>query len=297
MLSICIFNALDTALLSAPAMLRLLYSSKDRHMVMDALVRIGSPAAPFADLLLHELDHPSENQRWFDGARALASISRNNAQLVEELFARLVHPDARIRGGAIACLEFTGPELAGRETDFVVLLQALCARRDDPCFLSAVIALGAVGRAREDVAEFLVDLSKSRPPQLRKYSAGEGEYEYDHTMYERAAAIDALRFMTAFSSKVVPALIDAFDSFEEYDPDCSYSGNQERVCRALQAFGSAAAPAIPRLIKELEIALTADGDREYPKDVVSVLKAIGPVAREAIAANKRLPSSFSLDEG
>jgi hypothetical protein len=96
--------------------------------------------------------------------------------------------------------------------------------------------------------------------------------------------------------RVIPALLEAFDSFEEYDPDETYDGEHERVCEVLVAFGRASAPVATLLTRYLNEWLDRqEQDKIWPKDVFRVLEAIGPAAALALPVLWRL-RAHNLDD-
>ena len=106
---------------------------------------------------------------------------------------------------------------------------------------------------------------------------------YDEVMVERGAAINALSYFTRFSGRVVSALIAAFDTFEESDPDWGYTASTGGFAMRLEAFGPEAAPAMPRLVQFLEEWLKQpDEDFDRPKGIFGLLAAIGPAAAAAM---------------
>ncbi len=107
----------------------------------------------------------------------------------------------------------------------------------------AVGALASLGRHREDALVRVLEIASARPPQWDVYN-GFTEYRFDRTMLERGEAINALPYFVRFADRVVAALLDGFDSFEEYDPDYDYEGEHSRVCEALSRFGAAAEPVV-----------------------------------------------------
>lgn len=107
-------------------------------------------------------------------------------------------------------------------------------------------------------------------------------FEYDETMYQRGEAIRALGLFRDFADEVVPVLIDAFEAFEEYDPDYTYHGMHERVCDAIRELGPAAKATVPRLIEYLQEFRASDESWASPRDVLLTLKALGPAASEAL---------------
>jgi hypothetical protein len=279
MVSFLVFGALDQALLTDPqglwAMLR------DRtlcHEVLKALERIGPPAIRYAGFLLERLDQATDYG--FDGARALGSIGGDDAGIVDALFHRLRDASEMRRARAAEVLTHMGPRLAGRAEEAVALLFNIALGGDSPYV--TIPALASVGRERSDIVTWVLEQAAPAPPRLRPCD-GFPEYSYDEVMHHRGWAIDALKFFTAFPDRVIPVLLEAFDSFQEYDPDLTYNGEHERVCEVLAAFGPAAAPSTARLTRYLEEWLDRqEQDKAWPKDVFRMFEAIGPEAARAL---------------
>jgi hypothetical protein len=142
----------------------------------------------------------------------------------------------------------------------------------------------------------VLEVAEPRPPRWRTCEEYP-DYKFDEVLGERAYAIHALAYFQRIADEVVPVLIVAFDTFEEFDPDWSYNGEHERVCAALAAFGPRAAPAVPRLVRYLEEWLARPRqERKLPKDVFGLLAAIGPAAAGALPTLEQLRTSVWYDD-
>ena len=280
MASHLVFEALDVALLADRAGLRVMLDDEGKsYQALGALERIGPAGVDFAPALIARLDAAGD-ARHFDAPAALGSIGRSDPDVVDALLQRLVSRSATIRSGAAASLAHAGPPLAGRVDEAVSLL--LDATRDPDEGLFALEALASVGREREDALQRILDCAAPRPPRWVPFE-GYPDQGYDAAMAVRGEAISALRHFRTFARRSVLALIDAIDTFEEYDPDWQYDGEHGRVCRVLVEFGPDAAPAVPRRVAYLESWRSGPEEgREWPKDVLSALAAIGPAAAEAL---------------
>lgn len=99
----------------------------------------------------------------------------------------------------------------------------------------------------------MADEEKSKSPgNLKLLNHRSGDYDtflrprYDLIMVHRGHAMDATAYFTDYPEEFVPLLIDALDTFEEYDEDVGYHGPCEQVAEALGRFGlKAGASAIP----------------------------------------------------
>ena len=109
------------------------------------------------------------------------------------------------------------------------------------------------------------------------------------SMAERGSAISALRHFPRFGAEVVPVLVDALDSFEEYDPDWDEHGEHARVCAALGEFGAAAVASVPRLVRFLDQLSTRQDAYHRAHDAVCrLLESLGEDASAALPALERL---------
>ncbi|WP_165250301.1 hypothetical protein [Paludisphaera soli] len=275
-----VFGSLGSALLADRDGLRaMLEDEATEREAVDALERIGPAAASFASELLARLDAKAD-RHGFDGSRPLGSIGREEPGVVDALLERLRSGSRSVRVGAAECMAWAGPPLAGRLDAAIGLLRE--ATQEPDVNLAAIEALASLGRDREDVLNQILELAAPRPPRWIDSEDAFGG-RYDAVQYERGVALDALRHFRGFASRVVPALVAALDSFDEYDPDRGYRGEHSRICEALAAFGPEAAPALPRLLGFLEACLRAPvEDRTPPSDVFEVLAAIGPAAAETL---------------
>jgi hypothetical protein len=215
-------------------------------------------------------------------------------RFADALLRRLRSGSEAVRIGAAAALGHAGPPLAGR---LEVALDFLLGATHTPVLVfAATPALASVGRDREEALRRVLELAAPRPPCWRTEESSP-DHRYDEVMYERGVAIEALHHFRRFATRVVPMLVDAFDSFEEYDPDWEDHGEHGRVCWALRAFGPDAAPVVPRLVRYL-----ADwqdrpvAERTWPRDVLELLRAIGPTGAAALPTLGRLRTTQNDEE-
>jgi hypothetical protein len=289
--SFLVLTSLDRALLDAPDLLdRMLDVRGLRHDVLKALERIGRPAIAFARKLLSGLDAIDEQSRHFDAPHALAAVGAGDPEIVEALLARLNHQSVHVRRAACDTLTHMGPDVAALSVQLTRRLMEMTYDPDDTC--AATRALASVAREDESALHRVLELAAPQPPRMVSVP-NHPQYAYDAVSSERGSAIDGLAFFSGFADRVIPVLIEAFDSFEEYDPDLSYEGDHERVCAALEKFGAAAAPAVPRLIRALETwAGIVEAGREdvpgWPNDIFKLLTSIGPAAQSALPVLRRI---------
>jgi hypothetical protein len=182
--------------------------------------------------------------------------------------------------GALEALGEIGPPVLRYEPEFVWRV----LRREPPGALfpyALSSAIGSIGRDDGRLLEIILDYARPRPPRI---VSTEGGHDWDATASERGIALELLANFTAFPQRVVPVLMDALETFEEYDPDWSYERHEHgRVIASLRAFGPAAAPAVPVLARHLK---TRDGD--WDREVILLLGELGPLAAEALSALEQL---------
>lgn len=85
--------------------------------------------------------------------------------------------------------------------------------------------IAAVAPDRRDVFKRVAAAARPAPPEMRRVEGYE-QYSYDATMHRRGVAIDALGHFAAFAGDAVPILVDALETFEEYDPDWGYENGE-----------------------------------------------------------------------
>jgi hypothetical protein len=283
MMAASIFDSLGRELLAAPEALQVLLEHEpDSHQALSALARIGPEAIAFAPQLIERMDRMPDRLKkehysfGFAEAEALGSIGRGNAQIVDQLIARLRGPEWIIRAAAESTLSFMGTEVAGRENEILPLLHAMLDRRNDLPFSAALVALASVGRNDRPSRKRIIDLARPRPPEMVAWPDSP-QHQSDRVMGERGQAIDAMRFFLDYPDECVPVLIDALDTFKEYDPDACYDGPLGRIAYALARFGPAAGTAALPLARHL-----ADEEGEHPRAILDALAAMGPAAAAAI---------------
>ena len=282
MASVTVLKGLDAALLDgADLLVEMLEVERHRHTALDAIERTGSAGREFIGSLLDLLDDDLGETSWFEGRNALAAVGRGDAGLADALMVRLDAPVAGLRAKVAGILEAVGPDLAGRENAALERLKEMVTSGGGREM--ALRAAGSIGRDRPDVIAWILPWAEPKPPKLVTAGEGEWTYEEDSVMYERGSAIDALAYSTRSAALTLPALIEAFNSFVEYDCDMGYGGENARVCDALRGLGPDAAPALPVLAAYLERWVSREtDDQDFPGDVFGVLVAIGPAVSTLI---------------
>jgi HEAT repeats len=274
MANLLVFKALDVAFLASEnALEALLDYEPERREAYQALARIGPPAVRFAPQLLEHLEETPSNYR-YEVPLALGRIGRDHAPTVAAVIDRLNHANSEIRNAAIATLGQMGPELAGQNEEVIQRLLARCDAEATSWW--AVGAVTSVAPTDTRVLAKVLALMAPRPPVIAVHEQSGYRYEGDQVMYQRGYAIQAAAKLTAFPEQIVPQLIEAIDTFLEFDCDEGYYGEHSRVCTALIAFGPAAVLAVPKLKQ-----LLAASDEQHSNQL-RLIAAIGPAARELL---------------
>lgn len=259
-----VFLALNEEILLVPDEIRtMLRDSRQRWNAIQVIERLGPKAEVFADDLIAQLD-ASTPRRPFDAPDALAAVVRDDTNRIRQLVDRLEASEPAVAEGAAETLYSLGPQAAEAVPDCVDRLLAIAGRDDSPIRSSAVTALGQVTRGTDVAVEPLLALSASPNTKVR------------------GAALTALGDIGRQPEKVVPRLIEAFEDYQEEDSDWLYYSQHERVVRALQAFGEAAASAIPALVARVR------REDELDKGVIETLRKLGPAARETLPVLEKL---------
>ena len=290
-----VFDALDVALLvDRPGLRAMLEDEQLFRDAAGALTRIGPPAVDFAGWLFDRLN-AKEDVYDFEGAQALGSIGRDDPNVIDGLLRRLRSGREPVRIEAAMALGHAGPPLAGRLEVAIDLLMG--ATYEPSLAYAATEALASVGRFRKEALGRVLELAAPRPPRwMAQEYAPDGRI--DEVMNERGVAIVALPHFLRFADQVVPVLVEAFDSFEEYDPDWCYGGEHGRVCWALKAFGPEAATAVSRLTRYLEQwRERSEDDCEWPGNVLELLTAIGLSAAPALPVLERMRADLADEDG
>jgi len=254
-----VFLALEEEILLVPNEIRaMLRDARQRWNAIQVIERLGPKAEPFADDLIGQLD-ASTRRRPFDAPDALAAVIHHDARRIGQIVERLAAAEPAVAEGAADTLYSLGPRAAEAVPGCVDELLAITARQDSPVRAAAITALGRVTRGTDVAVDSLLAASASQDLQVR------------------GAALTALGDIGRPPEKVVPRLIEAFEDYQEKDPDWLHYSKHERVVRALQAFGVAAAVAVPALTARVR-----RRDDELDKGVIETLGKLGPAAREAL---------------
>jgi hypothetical protein len=276
-----VFKHLGKALLLAPdAVRRALADPVVASAAKEGLTRMGPAAIRYAPMFIEELDGSTE---WFRSADVLGAIGRGSSHVVDALITRVRQGWGVVRMGAVATLSMMGTEVAGREEEIVSMLIELVRAPEDEARPVALGALGSVGRDGEDALAVVMEFAGPRPPRMRKVPRT--EYEYDEVLCERGVAISALGNFVRFADRVTPVLVDALDSFVEFDPDemRDDDGGYGRVMDAVRKLGTGAAGATAALAGRLR---AEDGEIRW--GIVRALGEMGPAASAALPALEQL---------
>lgn len=251
-----VFSCLREELLSAPDRLRELMRRKhDVRRASEALSRLGSSAREFLPDLLAELDRAEVHRFQFVGP--LASIARDDETTVRALVGRVELSPGSRAVNALQVLRALGPRVVELVPEvFPVLLGAL---EHAESRIAAVYALGTIGSNSDEWGERIA---------LRVL-----ELSRTNDVWLKGATLWAMGDLGQRADLVVPRLIEAFDDYEEPDPDYCYGSSHTFVTDALTQFGPRAAPAVPALLARLRTE-----DSELDGGILKALAAIGPPA-------------------
>lgn len=254
-----VFLAFGDEILLVPEEIRtMLRDPRQRWNAIQVIERLGPKAQLFADDLVGQLD-ASTRRRPFDAPDALAAVIRDDASRIRQIVDRLEATEPAVAEGAADTLYSLGLCAAELVPNSVGQLLTIATQADSPVRAAAITALGRVAQGRDVAVDPLLDISVSPDSHVR------------------GAALTALGDIGRQPEKAVPRLIDAFEEYREEDPDWLHYSKHERVVRALQAFGEAAAPAVPALMARVR-----RREKELDKGVIETLRKLGPAAREAL---------------
>lgn len=229
-----------------------------QRLLAKALERLGTSATrEFLPDLVADMDRSEPYRFAFVGA--LASLARDEEKTVRELVERVRLALGKRAINPLQVLRVLGPRAAELVPSIFSLLMDALENRDSRT--AAIYALGTIGSENEEwgerIAMRLLELSRT------------------DDVWQKGAALWALGDLKALPDQVVPRLIEAFDDYEEPDPDYNYGSSHTFVTRSLQAFGPLVAPAVPALLARLR-----NDDGELDSGVIATLGTIGPVAAE-----------------
>ncbi|TWT31865.1 HEAT repeat domain-containing protein [Blastopirellula retiformator] len=287
-----IFQILDVEVLEAPAVITaFLNDAQLRRDALSILQRCGPAAVSWAPRLLHDFDRFTRKRgksNWFDAAQALGSVGRGNPETVDAMTICLTHAKNFVRQAAADVLRYMAGEVCGRNDEICQLLLPMLDEKEEVAYI-AVLALGSVGRNRPEIRSKILTIAAPQPPQLRSYP-GYPHLHYDQTMNQRAAALGAIEYFTTYPNECLPVLIDALDTFVEFDPDECYHGPHARVSGLIALFGPLAEPAVLPLAGHLN-----DEPEEHPSAMLECLEAIGPAAGAALPELRKLREQYLND--
>lgn len=265
-----IFESAGSLILEVePELREMLVTPRTISRVYRVLEKLGREAVEMAPYLIELIERGAESDGIVATFAAVAIDDPNSADRI-----RIWFDDEGRRAFVCDVLVRMGPRLAGRVDEFIDLLYPLVKLPNSDS--SCIRALGSVGRHDRAAVERLMDLARARPARMVQQDTGVETFAFDAVPYERAAAIDGLRWAIDFADEVVPFLIQALDSFQE--PESSNRANWARVCRALEGFGMLAGPAVPRLKEILEARVKSRHLCFHDFEVFDLIRAIGPEA-------------------
>lgn len=265
-----VIDALGEELLPAADILREMLSNRHKaSLASDAIARMGRKGLEFYGDLLAGLEREDLNHY---SAKALGGVLKAAPEKIPEILQLAFETKGRSQLGAIHALDACGRAATEAVPEVETRLREMFeTSTDETLWFAALAALGACGQTTQTVTSLLARLDPAQP-----HRAGE--------------IILALGAMARDPERVVPRLADLLNTFEEYDPDWSYHGDHERVVQALSAFSSAAASAVPALIRHIwtrpEKYWTREktlADRPEPDEaVIKLLGHLGVAASDAL---------------
>ena len=264
-------SALGEELLPAAELLRkMLFSRHKASIASEAIGRMTRQGLLFYEDMLEGLKRDGSN---YYCANALGILLRSAPEKIPEILRLACEPNGDSRVSAISAFGTCGKPATTAVPEVETRLREMLADNEDRVWFAAVAALGTSGQTVETVSRLLEQLDPARPGRV-------GEI------------IIALGNMAMDPERVVPGLTELMDTFEEFDPDCSYHGEHERVIQALRAFGPAAVSAVPALVRHIwtkpEKYWTKErkqAERPEPdEEVIKLLGELGPAASSALPA-------------
>lgn len=287
-----VFDLLDIELLAAPEVLEaLLAHSELRRHALSALERIGPAALQFAPQLIDDIDRvplSEKKTKWFDAPHALGAIGKDDPFVVNEMISRLSHDESVVRTSAAQVLQHMGLAVCNREREICNLLLPMLRNENE--WSAGLPASASVGRELPTIRASILAFAGPREKQPRTY-VGFPDIEHDLTMHERGEAISAMKYFTRYPDECLPILIEAMESYDEYDPDECYDGPLGRISAVVAKFGTSASPAVLPLVKHLN-----DWPDEMPRNILTALATIGPPAGAAIPALLALRERLFLNK-
>jgi hypothetical protein len=238
-----------------------------------AVKNLGPVGLPFAaDLMADEvIERPD----------VLAAIACDDHNIVTALLDRVASRNERVAGHAAATLQEMGERARRVLPSLPDDLWGMLDGSEHDNMISPVLA--TLSPDRRDVFERVVEQARPSPPDIRAHE-GYPQYTYDATMYRRGPALEMLGNFRAFAPEAVAVLIDALDTFTEYDPDWGYeNGEHGRVVNSLSQLGDAAAAAVPALIPRIRF-----DKGEIDWRIVRFFGQLGPLAAAALPALQEL---------
>ena len=269
-----LYNCLGDLVLETPDKLRQWLSGDGKYQryAARALADVGPKANAFAPDLLAKLDR---DELKFDFWGVLATIAQGDAKMIEGLLFRVENAPLSIASTSLHVLRSIGPRVARVCPDAIpILLRAL---DNATTRIAAVYALGAVanGNAKHETTIVTRLLELSRTDDL----------------WLKGATIWALGDLNARADLVVPRLIEAFDDYDEPDPDYCYHSAHSFVTMALEKFGPCAAPAVPALLRHIHY----EGEG-LDRGVLDALTAIGAAAEPWLREIETVAEQWRDDE-
>lgn len=142
----------------------------------------------------------------------------------------------------------------------------------------------AIGRHHRFIRLFAIEMAKPSPPQWKKHTWNQFTETYDTAMHTRSCALESFKHLGDYVDEFGRVLLDAMDTFQEYDPDWCYQGPHGRVSDIIESLGPAAGPLATSFADRLMDALE---EGEHARAMLDALASIGAKAIDAIPAMQR----------
>lgn len=208
-------------------------------------------------------------------ARADGKLGRYGDELLEAAFARYQES-----GNGLEIIAGIGPN---NEGVFEFVASQISKGEPEWDFIGNKNVTKTKREVFETHPEYFDEHGNPDHEKIAKDRNGPYYYAIDNAQIRRGEAIDAMRMFKAFPDQAIDSLIEAWEVFEEYDPDQTcQSERQSRICDSLCCFGPDAIRALPLLRHELEHREKLPAEERNIDSICNVLSAIGPAAADVL---------------
>lgn len=244
-----------------------------RHTAYECLIGLGRDGHQWLPALKRQLVSPTASLPYFSNPlfRSIAAVGAHDPTLQPWLLNQFESSNNNIALSAASTLGHLGVR-----SDTV--LHELITRffQSNETFYASLLPLVALGKHERYIRLFVIELAK---PCLTVPTK-----KFPQSLSFRAFAIDTLGELGDNFDEFPDVLLDALESFEEYDPDLTYEGPHGRVSSAIEKVGSRAGSIAVPFAKHLIDAIET-GD--YARSMIDALVAMGSAARPALPEMQR----------